>query len=66
MAKRIILIDSGKGKLTAIWKSLLKLKYIASTLNYASFKMSEVIALDPALVLIYIVITVGSMHKDHR
>ncbi|GEM_PF-5100358 len=54
MAKRIILIDNGQGELTAICKSLSELKYIAVTLNANNFTITEFIALDPALALIYV------------
>lgn len=54
MAKRIIIIGDQKEELTSICKSLSELKYIAVTLNADSFTITEFIALDPALALIYV------------
>jgi hypothetical protein len=54
MAKRIIIIGNQKEELTSTCKSLSELKYIAFTLNTDNFTITEFIASDPALVLIYI------------
>lgn len=54
MAKRIIIIGDQKEELTSTCKSLSELKYIAFTLNADNFTITEFIASDPALVLIYV------------